>query len=130
MNPSAPCIRVVQISDCHLFGDINRCGYQKINPYTSLQQVLACVHEVEPDLVLVTGDLSGDLSESGYRHFQTLWQQAGIPAAMHIIPGNHDEPALLSAIFAHEMSWLKTPLKAGNWHLHALDSYYQAHWEM
>lgn len=120
-----PCTRVVQITDCHLFADMTQRGYQQITPYTSLQQVLACVKDFEPDLVLVTGDISGDLSETSYQHFQTLWQQAGIPAAMHIIPGNHDEPALLSAFFAREISWLQTPLKAGNWHLHALDSHYQ-----
>ncbi|ALS97522.1 metallophosphoesterase family protein [Lacimicrobium alkaliphilum] len=125
MTASDSCVRVIQISDCHLFADIERSGYLKINPYTSLQKVLACVRDLEPELVLVTGDLSGDLSESGYRHFQTLWQQAGIPAAMHIIPGNHDQPALLRQFFGSEMSWLQRSLKLDNWHLHALDSHYQ-----
>lgn len=125
MSASDSCIRVIQITDCHLFADIHRSAYQKINPYISLQQVLACAQNLKPELVLVTGDISGDLSETSYQHFQTLWQQAGIPAAMHLIPGNHDEPVLLRQFFRRQLAWLQTSLKLGNWHLHALDSYYR-----
>ncbi|WP_180237088.1 metallophosphoesterase [Lacimicrobium alkaliphilum] len=116
---------MIQITDCHLFADIQRCSYRDINPYITLRQVLVHVKALEPDRVIVTGDLSGDLSGLSYQHFASLWQQAEIPAALHILPGNHDQPSLLTQFFSHEMKWLQAPLRDNNWCLHALDSHYQ-----
>ncbi|WP_088330633.1 metallophosphoesterase [Lacimicrobium sp. SS2-24] len=116
---------VVQISDCHLFADPHRCGYGGINPYRSLKKVLSCVRALAPEQVLVTGDLSADLSSASYSHFRELWQQADIDAALHVIPGNHDEPIHLQQYFAKEMQWLQTPLKMHNWQIHGLNSHYK-----
>ncbi|MDF2180384.1 metallophosphoesterase [Aliiglaciecola sp. CAU 1673] len=117
-------LRLAQVSDCHLFADPDRLGYGNINPYQSLQRVLAEVAKVQPDRVIFTGDISGDLSEQSYQHFVQLWQQSGMDIPWHIIPGNHDAPNLMQALFTEQLLWLKHPIQHGNWRLHALNSHY------
>lgn len=118
-------LRLLQISDCHLFADPKKRGYGDINPYRTLQKVLAEATRLSLDRVLFTGDISGDHSTQSYRHLQTLWQQSGLTIPCSLLPGNHDDPRLLGAVFGEHLDWLQQPLQYGNWRLHALDSHFQ-----
>ena len=64
-------MRLLQLSDCHLFADHAQTGYG-VNPYQSLSRVLECAAGESPDYVIITGDVSGDNSEESYRHFLSL----------------------------------------------------------
>ncbi len=120
-------MNIIQISDCHLFSDTQKIGYNDINPYESLQHVLAKVRSHRPDVLLVTGDVSGDGSGQSYRHFSKLLEQAQIDCRIGIIPGNHDNQAQLTAHVVDEHLWLNNPQLAlpNKWHIHLLDTQYQ-----
>lgn len=92
-------MRIAQLSDCHLYSDKNRCGYGNIVPYQSLQQVITQLNTIAPDMVLFTGDLSGDYSPQSYLNMQVLLQQLKAPIPVRMIAGNHDEPVLLAQTF-------------------------------
>ncbi len=80
---------VVQITDSHLFAQTDRV-LLGINTQNSLEAVLDLVrHEVpQPDLILATGDLSQDGSQTSYQRYQ---QQLGtLGAPVYSLPGNHD----------------------------------------
>ena len=124
MTQIAP-LRLVQITDCHLFADAHCEGHGGINPYRSLSLVLEKAAALKPDLVLLTGDISNDLSRQSYLNLQALWSLSGIRAPLNIVPGNHDQPAMLREMFARQMGWLNEPVSRGNWCLHGLDSHYQ-----
>jgi Icc protein len=120
-------MKIIQISDCHLFADSHKVGYNNINPLHSLKQILAEVKVHQPDVLLVTGDVSGDGSEQSYRHFSSVLHKAKIHCRMSIIPGNHDNQTHLMANILKEYLWLNnSPLILPNqWHIHLLDTQHQ-----
>jgi Icc protein len=120
-------MKITQISDCHLFADIHKSGYNNINPFQSLEHILAGVKVHQPDVLLVTGDISGDGSEQSYQHFSSLIYEAKIDCQVGIIPGNHDNQEQLTANVLAEYLWLNHPqlILPNQWHIHLLDTQYQ-----
>lgn len=120
-------MKIVQISDCHLFADSQKLGYNNINPLRSLESILTEVKLQRPDMLLVTGDISGDSSGKSYQHFSRLIQKANLDCRIGIIPGNHDNPQQLTANVALEYLWLNNPqvILPNQWHIHLLDTQYQ-----
>lgn len=117
--------RIAQISDCHLFADPAKTGYGQINPKDSLVAVLDAVGLQQPDLVLVTGDISGDHSAESYQHFLDCWANAGIGAVLKVIPGNHDHLQRFHAAFGDACLGIQHPLILDNWLIIGLDSTFE-----
>ena len=119
-------MKLIQISDCHLFAAPNKISYN-INPLQSLERILTEVKAHRPELLLVTGDISGDGSGQSYRHFSRLLAQAKIDCRVGIIPGNHDNPQQLAANINEEHLWLNNPqlILPNQWHIHLLNTQYQ-----
>ena len=120
-------MKIIQISDCHLFADTHKVGYHNINPFRSLEQILAEIKVHQPDGLLVTGDISGDGSGQSYQHFSNLVHEAKIDCQVAIIPGNHDSQDQLTANIPEEYLWLNNPqlILRNQWHIHLLDTQYQ-----
>jgi Icc protein len=120
-------MKIIQISDCHLFADTYKIGYNNINPLLSLRHILAEVKLHQPDMLLVTGDISGDGSEQSYQHFSSLLCEANMHCRVGIIPGNHDQQAHLTTNILAEYLWLSSPqvVLPNQWHIHLLDTQYQ-----
>jgi Icc protein len=119
-------MKIIQISDCHLFADDKKVGYNNINPFHSLEKVLVSVTEHRAELLLITGDISGDGTGQSYQHFSGLLQAAKIPCQIAVIPGNHDNQAQLTANIFDEYLWLQHPqlVLPNHWHIHLLDTQY------
>lgn len=118
-------IKVIQISDCHLFADSFKSGYNQIAPYTSLDSVLTDMSTIEADLIVVSGDISGDHSQQSYHHFIELIERHNLLEKLVVLPGNHDQ----NRYFDHALSqWDITqsgPIRLGNWMLHGLDTRFE-----
>ncbi|MEP4890318.1 MAG: metallophosphoesterase [Aliiglaciecola sp.] len=117
--------KIVQLSDCHLFKDKNKVGYNNINPYQSLQLLLDKVEQLNPDGVLVTGDISGDDSEQSYQHFLTLMAQFNLSNKFKVIAGNHDQSNAFNKLLANLDLANSQPWQIHNWFLHGIDTRYQ-----
>jgi Icc protein len=120
-------MKIIQISDCHLFADSHKVGYNNINSFRSLEAILDEVKVHRPDVLLVTGDISGDGTGKSYQHFIHLIHEAKIDCRVGIIPGNHDNQEQLTAHVSEEYLWLHNPqLELPNqWHIHLLDTQFQ-----
>ncbi|MFQ3190759.1 MAG: Icc protein [Paraglaciecola sp.] len=120
-------MKIIQISDCHLFADIQKVGYNNVNPFQSLKLILDEVKIHQPDVLLVTGDITGDGSVGSYQHFSSLIHAAKIDCQMGIIPGNHDNQEKLKTTIREEYLWLNNPrmVLPNQWHIHLLDTQYQ-----
>ena len=113
---------IAQVTDCHLFGDISKTGYNDINPFDSLSQVLSDVASHQPDVLLVTGDISGDDSQQSYVNFLTLVEQHGLSAKLKVIAGNHDNSANFEQYLAKYDLVTCGPLVINGWMLHGVDT--------
>ncbi|MCP3670789.1 MAG: 3',5'-cyclic-AMP phosphodiesterase [Gammaproteobacteria bacterium] len=114
-------LRVLQISDTHLYADATE-RLAGLNTDQSLLQLLQHARNniLPVDLVLVTGDLVHDATASGYQrlrdHLLTL------DAQTYCIPGNHDlNPVLADNINCNRIS-TDTLHKHENWAMIMLDS--------
>ncbi|WP_290537348.1 metallophosphoesterase [Alcanivorax sp.] len=85
-------LRVVQLSDCHLFAD-TQGKLLGLNTQFSLEKVLELIHREQPnpDLILATGDLSQDASLESYQRLGEAL--SSFTAPVYWLEGNHDKPA-------------------------------------
>ena len=70
-----------------------------MNTASSLERVLATLSSgggPRPDAVVVTGDVSDDLSAGAYRRLRAALRDCGAPVVC--LPGNHDDPRLMAEL--------------------------------
>ena len=97
MSPDSTPLRVLQISDTHLFTDAGG-RLHGVNTRETLQRVLdAAARQARPDLVLATGDLVHD-QPAAYPVLAKMLRQLHAPVAA--IAGNHDDAGELRAMEA------------------------------
>ncbi|WP_427030595.1 phosphodiesterase [Halomonas sp. H2] len=87
-------MRVVQITDAHLYADTEARSRAGV-PWRQFQQVLSAVVAEKPDVVLLTGDISQDDSAASYALAVQAMEQ--LPCPWYWLPGNHDQPELMAA---------------------------------
>ena len=115
-------LRVVQISDTHLFAD-REGKLLGLDTEYSLGKVLELVEEEQPrmDLILATGDLSQDASHESYVRLKGYFERFGVP--VYWMEGNHDKPEpMLRAFRGEEERVSPCVVEVGNWTLILLDS--------
>lgn len=114
-------LRVLQVTDTHLFADLSGqlIGVDTERSYAEvMEKVLGEFWPV--DLILATGDLVHDGSESGYRRLKGQLEDLAVRTL--VIPGNHDDPAVMRRIFsAGRVTWSDSAL-LGQWQFVMLDS--------
>ncbi|MBE9178488.1 3',5'-cyclic-AMP phosphodiesterase [Oculatella sp. LEGE 06141] len=88
---------VAQITDTHLFAD-ERQTLLGISTTQSLQAVLKRLKTLhpQPNIVLLTGDLSQDETPQSYERLRDCIAPLNIPT--YWIPGNHDRPHTMQSI--------------------------------
>jgi Icc protein len=88
-------VRLLQITDTHLFGSVDS-QLLGVRTADSLAAVLARIQaNAHPyDLILATGDLSQDHSDDSYQRFADMLAPLGKP--IYWLPGNHDDGPLMT----------------------------------
>jgi len=87
-------MRVVQITDAHLYADTKARSRAGI-PWRQFQQVISAVVDEQPEIVLFTGDISQDESAASYALAVQAMEQ--LPCPWYWLPGNHDQPEFMTA---------------------------------
>ena len=115
-----PSIRIVQLSDCHLFKSTEG-KLLGLNTEQSLALVMDLIQDQQHaiDLVLATGDLSQDGTSESYARFHQ-WMEA-FSSPVYWLPGNHD---LTDIMANHQAAQRMSPcvIDAGKWQVIMLDS--------
>jgi Icc protein len=114
-------IRVLQITDTHLFADSS--GHLLgLNTEQSLQAVIAKVraNHLPSDLILATGDLVHDGTPAAYQRVFSHLESFGLP--VYCLPGNHDEALTLQQTLDEGFVQYVEHTHHGNWHFIFLDS--------
>ena len=120
-NISSETIRLVQVTDPHIFNDKNS-QLLGVNTTASLQSVVDNIiaADFSADLLLATGDISQDFSAESYRTFVNQVARLNLPC--HYLPGNHDDPRLMYLHMQGERVYGQKRILIGNWQILMLDS--------
>lgn len=113
--------RFVQVSDTHLFAD-QQAVLLGVKTEDSLNLVVTQIKAdaISPQLMIITGDLSQDRSESAYHRLVDTLQVFDVP--LYWIPGNHDDPLVMAKVYPYRHMSNQKQLIIGNWQLILLDS--------
>ena len=81
-------LRIIQFSDTHFSKET--ISSDKLNPQKSVEELikLANINTPDPQIILVTGDLSHDGSPESYRRLANTLSKLQTP--IYWLPGNHD----------------------------------------
>lgn len=90
---------LAQLSDPHIGADWSGEG---LDPAATLERTLDAIRalDVQPQAVLVSGDLAEHATLEEYARARSLLERIGAP--IHVLPGNHDDRAALRTAFAVE----------------------------
>lgn len=118
--PESP-LRVVQLSDCHLYANPSR-SLAGLNTQVTFDSVLDLVKTEfsSSDLILATGDLVHDASPLGYARMRDRFEKLDLP--VYCLPGNHDVPEIMGQNL--NLGKVTTPeaVRLHNWIIIMLDS--------
>jgi 3',5'-cyclic-AMP phosphodiesterase len=94
---NAPGLHVVQLSDLHLFAS-PELVWKNCNTSESFHAVVQRVKALipQPDVLILTGDLSQDETPESYGHLHAAIAPLQIPT--YWIPGNHDHVEIASQV--------------------------------
>ncbi len=130
--PSDSPLVIAQLTDTHLFADEDQT-MKDCPTVLSFQAVLNSVAQLQPqpDLILLTGDLSQDETLTSYQQLHCRIMPLGIPT--YWIPGNHDQ-----SLTNMEQTLCTAPIspqkcfQAGGWQFILLNSmlHQQVHGEL
>jgi Icc protein len=114
-------LRVVQISDTHLFASTEG-RLLGLNTEDSLRLVLEKVQREQPliDVILATGDIAQDASEVAYMRFQQHLSQFNAPN--YWLQGNHDITQPILNTLSHQSHLSPCVIERGAWHIIMLNS--------
>ena len=114
-------IKVLQITDTHLFADSSGC-LLGLNTEQSLNVITEDVrrNHLPADLILATGDLVHDGTPAAYRRIFSHLENFGLP--VYCLPGNHDEARTLQRTLDKGTIKYTEHAHFGDWHFIFLDS--------
>ena len=113
-------IRLVQFTDCHLYGDPG----ERLRGIATLESLKAMVDQAVRaqrgwDATLLTGDLVHD-DPGGYAHIRDVFGAFDHP--VHCLPGNHDDPVAMRRVLANPPFVHGGHAELGDWLIVMLDS--------
>ena len=117
-------LRIWQISDTHCYADDASplvWSPLLVYPNQSLQRVLAHLNQqTTGDALVISGDLAQEEIAATYQRINELLDP--FPAPVYVLPGNHDDPALMQTELTSSRIHLVQHAQLGAWHLLFLDS--------
>lgn len=114
-------VRIVQITDCHLYKDVDGqlLGLKTLESFSAVVQDVVQESDT-PDLCLATGDLSQDGTPESYARLRN--GVAKFPYPCFWIPGNHDVLPVMHEHLAQANIHADKRMLAGNWQIILLNS--------
>ena len=118
-------MKLIQISDCHLFATPETVGYGNVKPAASLARVLVAAASHQPDGILFTGDISGDDSALSYHLFMQLIADNAPDIPWRVIPGNHDLNPFFDKLLKARWLTPDAPWHHNNAVIHGIDTRFE-----
>lgn len=118
----APVVKLVQISDSHLFAETNG-QHVGVNVYQNLIEVMHAISEINDlDAIIFTGDLTQDHTEQSYYRFTDALAASSISCPVYFLAGNHDDPEVLNDVLSAAGCKNEKLFSINNWQIALLNS--------
>jgi Icc protein len=114
---------VLQISDTHLHAAADS-RMRGVPTFATFEHVLALAQRDARwpvDAILATGDIVQDESRAGYERFRDSLAPLGVPVLS--LPGNHDDPTLMSELLNRDPFQFCGERRLGSWSLVLLSTF-------
>lgn len=113
-------IKIIQLSDMHLFGEPENC-LVGVNTHKSCKKVVDQIHKTgKVDIILLSGDLAQDASAAAYKQLALLLNKLNAPA--YYIPGNHDNLSTMMQVYPLKHISNQRHIVLKKWQIILLDS--------
>jgi Icc protein len=123
MSRTGNSFKILQITDTHL----HAAADSRMRGVTTYATLLAVLEHAQRDprwpvdAILATGDIVQDESRAGYERFRSVLEPLGVP--VYTIPGNHDDPKLMSEVLTSGSFHLGGELRQGPWSIVLLSTF-------
>jgi Icc protein len=123
MSRTGKSLKILQITDTHL----HAAADSRMRGVTTYATLLAVLEHAQRDprwpvdAILATGDIVQDESRAGYERFRAVLEPLGVP--VYTIPGNHDDPKLMSEVLTSGSFHLGGELRHGPWSIVLLSTF-------
>jgi Icc protein len=116
-------LSILQISDTHLHAaaDSRMRGVTTYATFLSVLEHAQSDARWPVDAIIATGDIVQDESRAGYERFRAALEPLAVP--VYSIPGNHDDPNLMSEILTSGSFHLGGELRHGSWSIVLLSTF-------
>lgn len=117
----ASSLLIAQVTDIHLFANASKelLGLPTAKSFQAVRDKLQKLFP-QPDILLLTGDLSQDGKPETYKYLQDLLKPLGI--LTYWLPGNHDQPLVMEKILNQAPICSQKSFQAGGWQFLLLNS--------
>lgn len=114
-------LRLVQVTDCHLYANPGRClaGLNTLDTFDAILDLVKTEFG-SSDIILATGDLVHDASPLGYTRMRSRFEKLNLP--VRCLPGNHDVPEVMSQYLNQGKVRTLEAVQLNNWVVIMLDS--------
>ncbi len=118
---TSPSLLVAQITDTHLFAEFESevFGVQTNNSLQAVVEKLKAL-QPQPDILLLTGDLSQDESSLSYNRLSNFIAPLNIPT--YWLPGNHDNLPVMEQVLQHPPINATKSFTSGGWNFLLISS--------
>ncbi len=118
---TSPSLLVAQITDTHLFAEFEPKVFG-VQTYNSLQIVVERLEALQPqpDILLLTGDISQDETRSSYEFLTNFIAPLNIPT--YWLPGNHDNLPIMAQALQQSPFDATKSFHTGGWNFLLLSS--------
>jgi len=115
-------IRILHITDTHLFekADGKLHGRETLRTLHAVLDDAGSSNNWPPNLILCTGDLVHDDSQTAYERLRDAF--AAISSPVYCLPGNHDVPKLMASVLSTADIHCQSNLLVKCWQLIFLDT--------
>lgn len=114
---------LLHITDTHLHAtaDSRMRGVRTYETFLAVLDRARASKHWPPAAILVTGDIVQDESRAGYERFRSTLEPFGLP--VHCIPGNHDDPHLMSELLTSSPFRVGGEVRFDDWSLIMLSTF-------
>ncbi|BCG64353.1 MAG: 3',5'-cyclic-AMP phosphodiesterase [Methyloprofundus sp.] len=116
MPNTSPALRLIQLTDLHLFADVKQ-QFKGCATHAALECCLDFIvnEDLRPDAFLLTGDLAHDHQAATYQRLADMLERFQVPS--FALAGNHDDWSVMQSVYPNKGISIDPWQNIGGWRI-------------